>query len=51
MIKDFYIKPVLTKTKKPQDNAPVEQVHQVVLNMLVTKDIDNKVFDYIYLWD
>ena len=25
-------------------------MHQVILNMLVTKDLDNKVFDYIYSW-
>ena len=25
-------------------------MHQVILNMLVTKDISNKVFDYIYPW-
>ena len=25
-------------------------MHQVILNTLVTKDIDNKVFDCIYLW-
>ena len=28
----------------------VEHLHQVILNMLVTKDIDNKVFDYIDPW-
>ena len=26
------------------------RVQQVVLNMLVTKDIDNKVFGHIYPW-
>ena len=31
------IKPVLTKIKNPQDNAPVEQVHQVILNMIFAK--------------
>ena len=36
--------------KKTQFNAPVEQVHQVILNMIVTKDLDNKVFDYIDTW-
>ena len=36
--------------KNPQDNAPVERVHQVILNMLVTKDLDKKVYDYIYPW-
>ena len=28
----------------------MEQVHQVILSMLVTKYLDNKVFDYIYPW-
>ena len=28
----------------------MEWVHKVILNMLVTKDFDNKVFDYIYTW-
>ena len=46
-LKDFYIKPVLTLVKNPQVNALVERVYQVILNMLVTKDIDNKVFEYI----
>ena len=46
----FDVKPLLTPVKKPQFNGPVEQVHQVILNMLVTKDIDNKIFDYIYPW-
>ena len=50
LIKDFDIKTVLMTTKNPQDNAPVEWVHQVILNMLVTKDIANKVFDYIDPW-
>ena len=47
MLKDFDIKTVLTSVKNPQSNAPVEQVHQVILNMLDTKDLDNKVFEYI----
>ena len=47
LLKDFYIKPVLTTVKNPHVNAPVEQVHNVILNMLVIKDIDNKVFDHI----
>ena len=50
LIRDFNIKPVLTTVKNPQANAPVERVHQVILNTLVTKDIDNKVFDHIYPW-
>ena len=34
----------------PQANAPVDRVHQVILNTLVTKYDDNKVFDHIYPW-
>ena len=49
-LNDFDNKPVLTKIKNPQANDPVEQAHQVILYMLVKKDIDNKVFDYIYQW-
>ena len=48
LLRDFDIKTVLTLVKNPQANAPVEQLHQIILNMLVTKDIDNKVFEYIY---
>ena len=50
MLKDFDIKPVLTLVKNPPDNAPVERVHQVILNMLVTKDLDKRVFGYIDPW-
>ena len=48
--KDFDIKPVLTTTNNPRSNSKVEWVHQLIYNMFVTKDIDNKVFDYIYPW-
>jgi hypothetical protein len=34
----------------PQANAPVEQVHQVIHNMICTKDLHNRVFDYIDPW-
>ena len=37
-------------TKQPQVNATVERVHQVILNMLVIKYLDNKVFDHIDPW-
>ena len=36
--------------KNPQANVPVERLHQVVLNILTTKDIDNKVFYHINPW-
>ena len=28
----------------------MERVHQVILNMIGTKDLDNKVFDHIDTW-
>ena len=51
LLKDFDIEPVLTTIKTPQDSAPVERLHQVILNIIVTKDIFNKVFEYIDPWD
>ena len=50
LLKDFDIKTILTSVRNPQANATVEQVHQVILNMIVTKDLDNNLFDYIYPW-
>ena len=50
LLKDFDIKPVLTSVKNPQANALVEQVDQVIFKVLVTKDLDNKVFYYIDTW-
>ena len=50
LLKDFDIKPDLTSVNKNQSNATVDQVHQVILNKLVTKDLYNKFFDYIDLW-
>ena len=47
LLKDLDIKPTLTTIKNPQANAPVEQLHQVILNMIFTKDLDNKFFNYI----
>ena len=44
----FDIKPVLTTIKNPQANDLVERLQQVILNMLVTKDLDNKIFNHIY---
>ena len=46
-LKNFDIKPVLTYIKNTQANAPVERVHQVILNMVDTKDLYNKIFDLI----
>ena len=50
LLKDFDIKPILTSVKNPQYKATVEQIHQVILNILVSKDLDNKVFDHIDTW-
>ena len=50
LLKGFDIKPVLTPVKNPQANVSVERLHQVILNMPVIKDLDSKVFDYIYPW-
>ena len=36
--------------KKPQANDLLERVNQVIFNMLVTKDIDKQVLDYIDPW-
>ena len=49
-LKYFLIKPVLNTINKPQVNAMVERVHKVILNILVTKYLDNKVFDYMDPW-
>ena len=50
LLKDFDIKYVLTKIKNRQANASVQWLHQVILNILVTKYINNKVFEYIDTW-
>ena len=47
--KGFQYKHVLTKIKDPQANAQLERVHQVIINMLLTKDLYEKVFDHIYI--
>ena len=50
LLKDFEIKPVPTSIKNPQSNASVERVHQVLGNMLRTKDLKNEIFDYVNPW-
>ena len=47
-VKGFSIPPVYTLIKKPQANNPVDQVYQVVYNVLFTKNIDRKLWNYIY---
>ena len=50
LLKDLDIKPVLITIKNPQANALVERLRQVILNIIFTKYLSNKVFDYIYPW-
>ena len=51
ILKDFDIKPVCTTDENPQGNVPIEQVHQVIHNMVATKDTKKRTFDYIYPWE
>ena len=51
LIKDFGVKPVLKTIQNSQANALEERLHKIILNMLATKDFDNKVFDYICSWN
>ena len=44
------LKPVRLEISIHQAKYPVDRVHQVVYNMLVTNDIYNKAFDYIDPW-
>ena len=50
MLNYFDIKPVLITIKNPQANALVERLRQVILIIIVTKYLSNKVFDYIDPW-
>ena len=50
LLKKTNIKPLFISIKNTQDNDSVERVHQVILNMLVSKYLDNKLFDHIYTW-
>ena len=50
LLKDFDIKPKPTTVENPQGNAPVERIHQVVHNMVKTKELDKFIFDYIDPW-
>ena len=50
LLQDFDVKPVCTTVKNPQANAPVERVHQVIHNMMITKDLNERVMDYIDPW-
>ena len=50
LLKDFEIKPKPTTVENPQGNSPVERIHQVVQNMIKTKELDKFIFDYIDPW-
>ena len=41
---------ICTSIKNPYINAPVEHIHQFIYNMISSKDLDRKVYDYIYPW-
>ena len=50
-LKYFYVKPKCASTKKPQANAILERIHQVVGGILKTKYIDNVTFDAVTPWN
>ena len=50
LLKDFDIKPRPTTVENPQGNSPVERIHQVVHDMIRTKELDKLVFDYVDPW-
>jgi len=47
LLKDFDIKPKPTTVENPQGNSPVERIHQVVQNMIKTKELYTIIFDLI----
>ena len=50
MLNYFAVTPICTSIKNPQSNVLVKRIHQVIYNIIVTKDIDIKVYDYIDTW-
>ena len=50
LLVDLAIKPTCTSIKNPQANAILERIHQVVGNMLKTKDLKNHIFDPLDKW-
>ena len=50
LLKDYDIKPRPTTAENPQGNSPVERIHQVIQNMIRTKELDSYEFDYIDPW-
>ena len=47
LLKDLSIKPKVTTIKNPQANSPIERIHQVLRHMLLTKNLQEDVLDYI----
>ena len=47
LLKDWSVKPKCTTIKNPQANSPIERIHQVIRHMLLTKNLKEKIFDYI----
>ena len=41
------IKPKITTIKNPQSNSPIERLHQVMRHMLLTKNLQEELLDYI----
>ena len=50
LLNDFAIKPTPTSVKNPQANAILERVHQVLGDMLRTKELQKHTFDEIDPW-
>ena len=50
LLRDFSIKPTPTTIKNPQANSILERVHQVLGNMLRTKDLQTHDFDDVDPW-
>ena len=50
LLKDFDIKPIPTTAENLQGNSPVERIHQVIHNMIKTKELDTLIFHYIQPW-
>ena len=50
LLRDFSIKPTPTTIKNPQANSILERIHQVLGNMLRTKDLQTHKFDDLDPW-
>ena len=48
LLNEFTIPPIHAYMKNIQSDSTVEHIHQLIYNMIVTKDLDRKVYDYIY---